>query len=83
MLVRVLEIPPPSGNFHHQGGEPQTFVEVDWFRDDEGFMETDEGRARAEEMVRGKVYFDGRKAYLVLHPRRPFTIGYDPDRMPR
>ncbi len=35
MLIRVLEIAEPTGNFHFGSGEPQTFMEVDWFRDDQ------------------------------------------------
>jgi hypothetical protein len=78
MLIRVLEIPPPTGHFHFGHGEPQTFVEVDWFRDDDDGPDpsTEEGRARLTAFLRAKRYFDPRRAYLVLHPRRSFTIGY-------
>lgn len=83
MLVRVLEIPAPSGNFHFCGGELQTFVEVDWFRDEQpmepdspGMMESEEGRAQIADFVRGKRYFDPAKAYLILHPGHSFTINY-------
>ena len=83
MLIRILEIPEPSGNYHFGSGEPQTFVEVDWFRDDPlmgqegpGMMETEEGRAQIADFVKGKRYYDPTKAYLVLHPGHSFTINY-------
>jgi len=83
MLIRVLEIPVPSGNFHFGGGEPQPFVEVDWFRDEQpmepdspGMMESEEGRAQIADFVKGKRYFDPAKAYLILHPGHSFTINY-------
>lgn len=82
MLVRVFEIPPPTGNSHFGGGERQIFVEVDWFRDDPNpvievpSFDTVEGREAITNFIRGKKYFDPNKAYLVLHPEHPFTIGY-------
>jgi hypothetical protein len=82
MLVRVLEIPKSSGRFHFDGGEGQTFIEVDWFRDDRSpgddrpDYSTTDGRQRIEEFIRAKRYFSEKKAYLVLHPVHPFTIGY-------
>ena len=83
MLVRILEIPESTGNFHFGGGEPQTFMEVDWFRDEQptepdspGMMETEEGRAQIADFVKGKRYYDPAKAYLVLHPGHSFTINY-------
>ena len=81
MLVRVFEIPEPSGNRHFGGGEAQSFIEVDWFRDDEGMMLTDLGRSQMRKFVSEKRYFDSTKAYLILHPIYPTTIGYDPDAM--
>lgn len=80
-LVRVLEIPPSDGKFRFGGGAPQTFVEVDWFRDDPGVIPTPnfgttEGREQVEKFIRQKNYFDPAKAYLVLHPQHSFTIGY-------
>jgi hypothetical protein len=82
-LIRVFEIPPPTGNFHFAGGERQTFVEVDWFRDDDAGMfgapdiSTPVGRAAYEQNIRGKRYFRAERAYLVLHPTHPFTINYE------
>lgn len=85
MLVRVFEIPPPSGKFHFGGGEMTHFAEVDWFRDDPRDFEpdrhtslfhTEQGRKTIEEFIRHKHYFDPTKAYLVLHPTHSFTIGY-------
>ena len=82
-LIRVLEIAPPTGNFHFGGGEPQTFVEVDWFRDDQEIpggedytMATEKGRANIAEFIKKKSYFKPAKAYLVLHEVHSFTIGY-------
>lgn len=78
MLIRVLEIPPYSGNFHHLGGEPTPFIEVDWFRDDQEppMMANEDGREQISDFIKGKKYFDPEKAYLVLHQNHPFTIGY-------
>ena len=76
MLIRILEIPPSSGNFHFGGGEPQEFVEVDWFRDDAWLIATEDGRNGIADFIRQKRYFDPSKAYLVLHPTHTFTIGY-------
>jgi hypothetical protein len=78
MLVRVFEIPKPTGSFHFGGGEAQSFMEVDWFRDDERpeMFTTQEGRAQVEKFIRAKRYFDPAKPYLVLHPIGSFTIGY-------
>lgn len=77
MLIRVLEIPRSSGRFHFGGGEPQTFVQVDWFRDDHAPISTQEDMRRLEEFIRGKRYFDPAKAYLILHPTHPMTINYE------
>ena len=82
-LIRIFEIPPPTGTFHFGGGEQQAFIEVDWFRDDplelqppEYSFASAEGRANIEKEIRGKRYFRKDRAYLVLHPKFPFTIGY-------
>lgn len=78
-LIRVLEIPPPSGSYHFGGGELQTFTEVDWFRDDiEDYptMATEKGREQIKEFIMAKRYFNSKKAYLVLHQKHSFTIGY-------
>lgn len=77
MLIRVLEIPPSSGDFHFQGGESQTFVEVDWFRDDKGMMANPEGRDFIRHFIIDKNYYDPAKSYLVLHPKNSFTINYE------
>lgn len=80
-LVRIFEIPAPTGKFHFGGGEPQAFVEVDWFRDDpQPYLTSDfatiEGRAEIEKFIRAKRYFRPDAAYLVLHQAHSFTIGY-------
>lgn len=87
MLIRVLEIPKPTGKFHFGGGEPQTFIEVDWFRDDPNplapsawpMMRSEEGRAQIIDHIKSKNYFDPTKAYLVLHPTNPMVINYQAD----
>lgn len=86
MLIRVFEIPPPDGQFCFGGGKPMTFREVDWFRDDlpemrpeprdKPLMGRPEGQSMIREFVAAKVYFDSRKAYLVLSEGGSFTIGY-------
>jgi len=76
MLIRILEIPQSSGAFHFGGPEPQTFNEVDWFRDESGMMDTPEGREKIAVFVREKRYYNADKAYLVLHQSNTFTIGY-------
>ena len=86
-LIRVFEIPPPDGQHCFGGGKPVTFVEVDWFHDALEALPSVENRealsiTRPEgheflaDFIRGKTYFDARKAYLVLHPSVSFTIGY-------
>jgi len=78
MLIRVLEIPPKTGNFHFNGGEPQVFTEVDWFRDDE-YPPGDDPVKWQEDMrqfIAGKQYNQG-QPLLVLHPTHSFTINYD------
>ncbi len=86
MLIRVLEIPAPTGNFHFGGGEPQTFIEVDWFQDDTGpdpegptlhDYPLEEFQSLIIEHVKMKNYYQEGKAYLILHPDRTFTINYD------
>lgn len=70
-LIRVFEIPEPTGNFHFNGGEPVEFVEVDWFVDD-GMSEEwsdEDARQVLRDFVRGKRYYDPRKSYLILHHR--------------
>jgi hypothetical protein len=77
MLIRVLEIPASSGRFHFSGGEPQIFVEVDWFRDDEEMWRRDDWPEQLTDWLREKKYFNQDRAYLVLHPKRTFTINYE------
>lgn len=76
MLVRILTIPPCSGHFHFGGGEPLTFVELDWFRDDDGLIQTPEGRKRITDFIRQKRYFREDVPLLVLTGDVCFTIGY-------
>ena len=80
-LIRVIEIPESTGNFHFSGGERQAFVEVDWFRDEnplteELMMNSEEGRDQIAEFIKAKWYFNPSKAYLILHESHSFTIGY-------
>lgn len=84
MLIRVLEIAPSTGAFCFGGGNPQTWIEVDWFRDDPSpdpddnypTMDTEEGREQIKNFIMSKRYFDSGKPYLVLHEKASFTIGY-------
>lgn len=76
MLVRVLEIPAAKGDFCFSGGNPQTFVEVDWFRDDEGMLKTDDGKEVISNFIQGKKYFSADKSYLVLAQEGTFVINY-------
>ncbi len=79
-LFRVLEIAPTSGNFCFGGGNPQTWLEVDWFTD-EG-AETIFGRPLTIDDVRSNVeqkrYIKPGKGYLVLctDGEMTFTINY-------
>ena len=78
-LIRVLEIPRGDGNFRFSGGSPQTFMEVDWFRDDEPHfpqMKNPEDRQAFIDHVTSKKYYDPAKAYLVMHQDASFTINY-------
>jgi hypothetical protein len=86
-LIRVFKIPMPDGQFVF-GGEPKTFIEVDWFRDDPvaglaefGFapptMATEEGRRRIAEFIKGKRYYSDSEAFLVLSSVASFTINYN------
>ena len=84
MLIRVLEIPPSTGNFHFSDGEEQIFIEVDWFKDDTSpldptsgpMMAYEGGRKQIEEFIKAKKYFNPSKSYLVLHQEHSFTINY-------
>lgn len=78
MLIRVFEIPPPTGKFHFSGGEAQCFVEVDWFRDDNmPDMPEDQRRAALIEFVQGKRYAASGKPLLILHPKWSCTLNYE------
>ena len=86
-LIRVFEIPQPDGHFRFGGENAFPFIELDSFHDSSQFVQlavpsitTDEGVALLTASIRGKIYFDPAKAYLVLCPLRSFTIGYTADR---
>lgn len=74
-LVRVFRIPPPTGEYCFQG-RPAAFVEVDWFRDDEGMMESGSGRSEIREFIEKKIYAKDGSALLVMSPVASFTIDY-------
>lgn len=78
MLVRVFELPDLRTNgFLHGGGQPSSFLQVDWFTTEGGpDFATAEGRETAAEFIRAKRYFKADRAFLVLHPTHPFTINY-------
>lgn len=79
MLVRVFEIPIPTGNWHFGKAEPQTFMEVDWFRVPYSMCDTAEGKRYFIKFIKEKQYFSPDKSYLVLLKDYTFTINYDPD----
>lgn len=74
MLIRVLKIAPTDGRFRFGGGQPQPFVEVDWFRDDD-YPLTPDTEDEYRKGLEPKDYNDG-SPLLVLHPRHSFTINY-------
>lgn len=79
-LVRVFEMPKFSRGLRFGGGKPKTFLEVDWFRDDgppTPDITTPDGRAAWENFIKGQRYYKTDRAFLVLHPIHPFTIGYE------
>lgn len=76
MLIRVFIIPNDlSVGYLFSGGTPHTFVQVDWFRDDNGWSKTPAGRAELKQFIKTKRYYVEGLSYLVLHPTHPFTIG--------
>lgn len=79
-LVRVFEMPQEfAKGFLFSGPRAATFMEVDWFRDEDGnpSFATEEGRTAVAEFLRVKNYFRRDRAYLVLHPQHSFTIDYE------
>ena len=75
-LVRVFEIPPPTGEFCFGDGNPVTFIERDWFHAEKQMMADEIEQSDIEEFVKKKAYFDHRKAWLVISPMGCFTINY-------
>lgn len=65
MLIRVLEIPKSSGGDCFMGGNPQTWVEVDWFRDD-SFPLTPDTIGEYESHVKQRRYYDPSKASAAV-----------------
>lgn len=84
-LIRVFLMPVSldTGRYLFSGGEPATFMQVDWFRDDPPpgtelpGVGTPEWRAMLTEFIRIKTYYRPDRAFLVLHPEHPFTINYE------
>ena len=79
-LIRVFEIPKPNRKYCFGAGVPQSFVNVDWFRDDHDPL-TPDTVEEYKEFIKRKSYFSPHKSLLVLHPTCSFTMGYDPDAM--
>ncbi len=75
LLVRVFKVPPPTGEFCFEG-RPADFVEVDWFREEMGMMESEGGRSEIREFIEKKVYAKDGSALLVMSPVAAFTIDY-------
>lgn len=77
-LIRVFLIPAP--NFHLGSSDPQTFFEVDWFRDDMLLALPEGGPDVWQESLTGfikkKGYFDGRPLLVMAGDGRAFTVGY-------
>lgn len=77
-LIRILRIPPHSGAFLFSGPERQTWLEVDWFRDDA--IATSVTREIWEQSMHlhigKKAYFKTPGALLVLGEKWSFTIHY-------
>lgn len=75
LLVRVFKVPPPDGQYCFQG-RPAKFIEVDWFRDERGMMESEAGRSELKEFIEQKIYAKDGAALLVMSPVASFTIDY-------
>lgn len=71
MLVRVFEMPDRFSSDYCFSPNPQTFLMVDWFRDD-ACPDDDELR----KFIETKRYFSPSKSFLVLRETGTFTIGY-------
>jgi hypothetical protein len=74
-LIRVLQIPAPTGNFHFSGPEHAAFWELDWFRDDHMPLSA-ETREKYERFIREKRYYHDERPLLILGPDYAFTMGY-------
>jgi hypothetical protein len=76
-LIRVLEIPRHSGQAILGAPEPQTWLELDWFHDDqtEG-ISREVWQATIVAFLSKKRYFQNAGPLLVLGERWSFTIGY-------
>lgn len=81
-LVRVFKIPPPDGQYCFGGGRPANFIEVDWFRDEEGMMASETGRSEIKEFIEKKIYARDGSALLVMSPVAAFTIDYTAAKLP-
>ena len=76
MLIRVLKIPQTDGKFCFGGGNPQIWVEVDWFTDDSHPPETPINRKELEDFIKQKNYYSADESFLVLSEKLTFTINY-------
>ena len=74
-LVRVFKIPAPTDGYCFDP-KPAIFLEVDWFRDDRGMMESESGRSEIREFIEKKIYAKDGTALLVMSPVAAFTIDY-------
>jgi hypothetical protein len=76
-LIRVFKMPSEfPREYCFGGGHSTAFQLVDWFRDFDNMMDGETGRSEIAEFIKGKRYFKSEDAYLVLHERHSFTIGY-------
>lgn len=78
MLVRVFQIPPPTGAFCFEGGNLAAFTEIDWFRDDElAHLEREAYIAAMTNFLMHKQYYREGVPILILHPLHSFTLNYE------
>lgn len=75
-LIRVFQLPTTFSKDYCFTGIGQVFTMVDWFRDDQGMMESASGQAELVGFIKKKRYYSEDRAFLVLHERYTLTINY-------
>ena len=77
-MIRVYKLPDKLTNgFCFDGGNPISFVNVDWFDAPPADMGITLTRGMIEEAIRAKNYFDPTARYLILddRPNETFVMG--------